>query len=83
MTEVLIETLGWIGSVLIVGAYALNIRGKLASGEPAYVWMNLIGGAFFVVNTLFHGAYPSAVVNIIWVFIAAHALLRNRMVTKR
>jgi hypothetical protein len=78
--ELLVEILGWVASVLIVGAYALNIRGKLPSNAPAYVWANLVGGAFFVVNTIFHGAYPSAVVNVIWVFIAIDTLLRQKQV---
>ncbi|WP_266363710.1 CBU_0592 family membrane protein [Tellurirhabdus rosea] len=80
MREILIEVLGWIASVLIVGAYALNIRGKLSSEAPAYIWMNLVGGCFFVVNTWAHGAYPSAFVNVVWVLIAAQAILKKKTV---
>ncbi|TRZ82937.1 MAG: hypothetical protein D4R91_01985 [Sediminibacterium sp.] len=68
--NILIEILGWIGSVLIVGSYALNITGRLASTSKIYVLANIIGGLFFVVNTYFHQAYPSMFVNIIWVIIA-------------
>lgn len=78
MLELLIEALGWVGSVLIVGAYAMNIRGKLQSDQPAYIWMNMIGGVFFVINTIYHGAYPSAAVNVIWVLIAIHAVWKRR-----
>ena len=78
MLALLIEVLGWVASVLIVGAYALNIKGKLASDRPAYIWMNLVGGCFFVVNTWFHGAYPSAFVNVVWVLIAGAALLKKK-----
>ncbi len=73
----LIEILGWAGSVLIVGAYALNIYGRLNTQEPAYIWANLVGGTFFIVNTIAHGAYPSAVVNVVWVLIAINALFRK------
>jgi hypothetical protein len=66
----LVEILGWIGSVLIVGSYALNITGRLAATHKLYVLANIIGGLFFVVNTYFHQAYPSMMVNIIWVIIA-------------
>jgi hypothetical protein len=76
---ILIETLGWIGSVLIVGAYALNISGRLDTKTPAYIWANLVGGSFFIVNTIAHGAYPSAVVNVVWVLIAISALFRKQV----
>jgi hypothetical protein len=66
----LVEILGWIGSVLIVGSYALNITGRLAATNKLYVLANIVGGLFFVVNTYFHQAYPSMMVNIIWVIIA-------------
>lgn len=68
--DVLIEIMGWIGSVLIVGSYALNITGKLEATHKIYVLANILGGLFFVVNTYFHQAYPSMFVNIIWVIIA-------------
>ena len=68
--DLLIEIMGWIGSVLIVGSYALNITGRLAATSKPYVLANIIGGLFFVVNTYFHQAYPSMFVNIVWVIIA-------------
>jgi len=68
--NILIETLGWIASVLIVGSYALNISGRLNTDSKYYIWANIVGGLFFVINTFFHGAYPSMVVNTIWVIIA-------------
>ncbi len=38
--------------------------------------MNLVGAAGFVVNGLWHGAIPSASLNIVWMAIAAFALVR-------
>lgn len=72
-----IETIGWIGAVLIVGAYFLNITRKLKSSSAIYIISNLLGGIFFTVNTLVHHAYPSMIVNIIWVLIAIGALLKK------
>jgi hypothetical protein len=76
--ELLIEILGWIASVLIVGSYAFNISGKLSTDSKWYVWANIIGGLFFVINTYFHQAYPSMVVNIIWVFIAIIMIFKRK-----
>ena len=72
-----VEIIGWIGAVLIIGAYYLNINGKLKSSSALYILSNLLGGIFFTVNTLVHQAYPSMIVNIIWVIIAVAALFKK------
>lgn len=72
-----VEIIGWIGAVLIVGAYYFNINGKLKSGSLIYIISNLAGGVFFTINTLVHAAYPSMIVNIIWVLIAIAALFKK------
>jgi hypothetical protein len=76
--NVTIEILGWIASVLIVGSYALNITGRLKANSKWYVWANIIGGLFFVINTFFHQAYPSMFVNIVWVIIAFVMIFKNK-----
>ncbi len=75
---ILIEVLGWIASVLIVGSYALNITGKLPASSKIYVLANIIGGVFFVVNTYFHKAYPSMFVNVVWVIIAIYMISKKK-----
>jgi hypothetical protein len=78
MYEIFVETIGWIASILIVGAFALNSFGKISSTSKSYQLANLVGGFFFIVNTVYHEAYPSAVVNVVWVIIAISALLKLR-----
>ncbi len=75
--NIVIEILGWMASVLIVGSYGLNISGKLSANSKLYVWANIIGGLFFIINTYYHQAYPSMFVNIIWVIIALVMLSRK------
>ena len=72
-----VEIIGWIGAVLITGAYFLNITGRIKSSSALYIISNLLGGIFFTINTFVHHAYPSMIVNIIWVFIAVTALFKN------
>jgi hypothetical protein len=79
---ILIEVLGWIASVLIVGSYALNITGKLPASSKIYVLANIIGGVFFVVNTYFHKAYPSMFVNVVWVIIAIYMISKKKSNSK-
>jgi hypothetical protein len=80
MYEIFVETIGWIASILIVGAFALNSFGKIASTSKLYQLANLVGGIFFIVNTVYHKAYPSAVVNVVWVIIAVSALLKLKKI---
>ncbi|TRZ76995.1 MAG: hypothetical protein D4R94_03800 [Chitinophagaceae bacterium] len=75
---ILVEVLGWIASLLIVGSYALNITGRLSAKSKLYVTANIIGGVFFVVNTYYHQAYPSMLVNIVWVIIAVVMLTKKK-----
>ena len=76
--NIIVESLGWIASVLIVGSYTLNITGKLAAENKLYILANMIGGLFFVINTYFHQAYPSMVVNLIWVIIAIAMITKKK-----
>jgi hypothetical protein len=80
--DILIEMLGWIASVLIVGSYALNITGRLSASSKTYVLANIIGGIFFVVNTYYHKAYPSMFVNVIWVIIAIYMISKKKSNSK-
>jgi hypothetical protein len=73
----IIEIIGWIGTVLIVGAYFLNINGKVKSTSVPYIISNLIGGVLFSIYTYAHRTYPNMVVNVIWVFIAIAALMKK------
>jgi hypothetical protein len=77
--NLLIEIMGWIASVLIVGSYALNITGKLPASSKIYVLANIIGGILFVVNTYYHQAYPSMFVNVVWVIIAIYMISKKRV----
>jgi hypothetical protein len=72
-----IEIIGWIGTILIVGSYFFNINGKVKSTSLAYIISNLIVGVSFSVYTYAHRTYPNMVVNVIWVFIAIAALAKK------
>jgi hypothetical protein len=78
MNAIIIDIIGWIGSVMVVMAYAMNMYKRMASDSIAYYGLNIIGSACLIVNTIYHNAIPSAVVNIIWVGIALVALLRKK-----
>lgn len=74
--DLFVESVGWAGAVLVLGAYILVSMGRLTGASPAFQWMNALGAAFFVLNTWWHGAIPSMVLNIIWSGIGFFALWR-------
>ena len=72
------ETAGWIGAALILCAYLLLSMGKLTGQSAMYQGMNIVGAAGFVINGWWHGAIPSASLNVVWLLIGAVALWRIR-----
>jgi hypothetical protein len=50
--------------------------GRVDGRSALYQGMNIVGAAGFIVNGWYHGALPSAVLNVIWMLIGAIALWR-------
>jgi len=73
--DVLMEVVGWIGAVLILAGYALLTAEKVTSKSVSYQAMNVIGATGFIANGVWHKAWPSAILNIIWVGIGVVALI--------
>jgi hypothetical protein len=78
MEQFWFDAAGWLGSILVVAAYALNMGGRLRADAPFYLWANIIGSIGLILNTAYVGAYPSAVVNTIWVMIGLWGVVRSR-----
>jgi len=74
--ELAVEFAGWLGAALILGAYLLLSMGRLTGQSPLYQWMNVAGAAGFIINGWWHGALPSAVLNVIWMMIGGVTLWR-------
>ena len=74
--EIAVETAGWVGAVLILLAYLLLSAGKLGGNSLLYQGMNVAGASGFVINGWWHGALPSAVLNLLWLLIGVIASWR-------
>jgi hypothetical protein len=74
--EILVEVAGWGGALLILGAYAMLTAERVTSRSALYQGMNVVGAAGFIVNGWWHGAIPSASLNVIWMLIGVVALWR-------
>lgn len=82
MEKVIIDIIGWIGTVLFLVAYALVSAKKVEADSWSYQGMNLIAGILLTINTLYLQAYPSAGLNIAWLAIAVITLGRRVLVKK-
>jgi hypothetical protein len=74
--EIAVEIAGWAGAVLILLAYLLLSAEKLTGQSLLYQGMNVVGAAGFVINGWWHGALPSAALNVLWLLIGAVASWR-------
>jgi hypothetical protein len=74
-----IEIVGWIGALCILGAYVLLTLQRLDSQSRAYQGLNVVGALGFVINSGSNGAYPSAVLNVVWMGIGLYALWKHRL----
>ena len=76
LTRWLVEMVGWGGAVLILLAYLLLSAGRMTGQSLTYQAMNVVGAAGFVINGWWHGAIPSAALNVLWLLIGAIASWR-------
>jgi hypothetical protein len=76
VTALLVEIAGWAGALLILAGYLLLSMGKLSGQSVAYQAMNIAGAAGFIVNGWYHGAVPSAALNVVWMLIGGVTLWR-------
>ena len=74
--KLFIDVVGWVGSVEVIAAYGLNSYQVLNSDSMVFQLLNLTGAIFLIINTIYHRAYPSAFINIVWVIIALIAIAR-------
>ncbi|SHN47477.1 CBU_0592 family membrane protein [Cryptosporangium aurantiacum] len=71
------EIVGWAGAAALLAGYALLSLGRIPhSGR--YQVLNLAGSAGLALNGVVHQAWPSAVLNLLWVGIGVVALGRLR-----
>lgn len=68
------EIIGWIGALCILVAYALSSFGQIEAQSFTYQVLNFLGAFGLVFNAFKNKAYPSFILNIIWMGIGAYAL---------
>lgn len=74
----MITALGWAGAALLVVAYALVSLDRITGSGSAFQALNVAGGAALMINSGWNGAWPSAVLNVVWVAVGLAALVRQK-----
>jgi hypothetical protein len=78
-TVIVVNVVGWVGMALLISAYALVTTGRLLGPSLTFQVMNLVGGAALMINSAYYDAWPSAVLNLVWVVIGGVGLARARL----
>ncbi len=76
-TKLLIDILGWTGSILYLVAYTLVSAKKTEGDSILYQGMNIFAGILLVIYTLYLGAYATTGLNAVWVAIGVFTLGRK------
>ncbi len=74
--EIIVEIIGWVGSILLITAYWLNSTNKINAQSIVYQCLNIIGSICFIITTVYHKAYPPAALNVVWVLIGIYYLVQ-------
>ncbi len=75
--KLVINILGWTGSVLYLLAYALVSMKKTEGDSSLYQGINIMAGVMLVIYTLSLGAYATTGLNVVWVAIGLFTLGRK------
>lgn len=77
VNNILIDILGWTGSILYLLAYALISMKKTEGDSILYQGINILAGVLLVIYTLALNAYATTGLNAVWVAIGLFTLGRK------
>lgn len=74
--ELIVDIIGWTGSILLILAYLMVSNKKIDSQSKAYQGMNVIASTCLIINTGYYGAYPATTLNVVWVIMGLYFLTK-------
>lgn len=73
-----VDIIGWTGALAVLYAYLMVSLNKVRGDSLHFQVFNILGAVGLCIHTYFNHAYPSTVVNIIWIGIAVYSLAVKR-----
>lgn len=61
---------------MVIAAYGLNSYQKIKSNSLVFLLLNLVGGIFLIIYSVYYTAYANTFINVVWVIIAVPAIIQ-------
>ncbi|MBL0687721.1 MAG: hypothetical protein JJV94_07895, partial [Sulfurospirillum sp.] len=75
--EILIlETIGWLGSILFIGAYFL-LSSRIIKKDSLYYMFNIIGALFILTVSIYKNTMQPIILNLFWIYFSYVAYKKN------
>ncbi len=72
----MIKTIGWIGTVLLIGVYGLNSLGYISSVSLWYPLLNLVAAICLGIRVYADKNYSNVILEVFWAGIAIFAIVK-------
>lgn len=69
--------IGFVGVAVIVSAYFANQQRWLSSEDWRYPLANLIGACLILASLFSQWNFPSAVIEVVWIFVSLYGIAKN------
>ena len=74
----IMTTLGWVGALSTVAAYALVSQRRMDAHSLRFQAINALGAGMLAISAVGHHSWPSAASNLLWAFFGTQALVNAR-----
>lgn len=61
---------------MVIAAYGLNSYQKIKSDSLIFLLLNMFGGIFLIIYSVYYTAYANTFINVVWVIIAVPAIIQ-------
>lgn len=76
--EIIMQIIGWVGTILIITAYFLVSKNKVDGNSNSYQIMNLVGAVCLGINVYYVQSWPALALQVMWGAIAITTLLKRK-----
>lgn len=75
-----IHALGTVGAVMLLLSYFLVSQKRLQGDSMTFQLLNIVGSVLLAINTGFFHAWPSMVLNIVWVAVGVSVIRKVKRI---